>query len=195
MAVRPICSIPGCGKPHKGRGLCSAHHARMLRNGDPFSGRTEEGAPQKYLETVAVPYRGDDCLPWPFVRSANGYGQLRLKSGKKQVASRAVCEAAHGPPPTPQHVAAHSCGNGHLGCVNPSHISWKTLSANMADKIIHGTMSYGERSGTAKLTASDVRKIRAMEQTHRKSEIARLFSVSAFQVGKILRGESWSHIK
>ncbi|MGN7381658.1 hypothetical protein ACTHRH_06930 [Paenibacillus sp. SAFN-117] len=30
------CTIPGCDKPLKARGLCSMHHQRWWRNGDPL---------------------------------------------------------------------------------------------------------------------------------------------------------------
>lgn len=32
--VRPDCTIDGCNRPHKCRGLCSTHYARLLRRGD-----------------------------------------------------------------------------------------------------------------------------------------------------------------
>ena len=30
------CSIPGCGDPVKGRGLCQRHYKRLMRHGDPL---------------------------------------------------------------------------------------------------------------------------------------------------------------
>ena len=41
-----ICSIKGCGKPHKAHGWCSAHYSRYLRHGDPLAG----GAARKTRE-------------------------------------------------------------------------------------------------------------------------------------------------
>ncbi len=35
MATQRICSIPGCGKPHQARGLCSTHDYRMKKHGTP----------------------------------------------------------------------------------------------------------------------------------------------------------------
>src|SRR4051812_5100930 len=82
-------------------------------------------------------YCGDDCLIWPFSR-ARGYGNFGYL-GKNIYAHRFMCELIHGPAPTPDHHAAHSCGNGHKACVNPMHITWKTSSENMRDKELHGT--------------------------------------------------------
>jgi len=30
-----VCTVEGCPRPVKARGLCSTHHQRMLRNGSP----------------------------------------------------------------------------------------------------------------------------------------------------------------
>jgi hypothetical protein len=32
-----ICSVDGCGRKHKAKGLCNTHHRRQLRGGDPTS--------------------------------------------------------------------------------------------------------------------------------------------------------------
>src|SRR5579859_4466599 len=39
--------------------------------------------------------------------------------------ARVVCEAYHGPPPTPQHEAGHTCPDGeNARCINPRHLAW-----------------------------------------------------------------------
>ncbi|WP_292637037.1 hypothetical protein [Mesorhizobium sp.] len=57
-----------------------------------------------------------------------------MKDGKCRRVSRLVCEEVHGPPPSPDHEAAHSCDNGDLGCATKRHLSWKTPKENTADK-------------------------------------------------------------
>ncbi|MCX5858392.1 MAG: hypothetical protein NT056_00605 [Proteobacteria bacterium] len=32
--IRPTCSVPGCDKPARARGLCAAHYMAALRKGD-----------------------------------------------------------------------------------------------------------------------------------------------------------------
>jgi hypothetical protein len=54
-------------------------------------------------------------------------------------AHRVMCEIAHGPKPAPGFVAAHTCGKGREGCVNPRHLRWASQKENMADKLLHGT--------------------------------------------------------
>lgn len=92
----------------------------------------------RYFREVVVGYTGDDCLLWPFSKSNKGYGTIN-HDGRNLTVSRFLCAEVNGPPPTPDHVAAHSCGRGHTGCVNPRHLRWATRTENEADKIIHGT--------------------------------------------------------
>ena len=56
---------------------------------------------------------------------------------KEMAASRAMCIIVHGLPENPKHQAIHSCGNGHLSCVNPKHIRWGTNADNQRDRQIH----------------------------------------------------------
>lgn len=88
----------------------------------------------RFVKETALPFEGNECLEWPYSGNNWGYGQLTV-AGRLVVASRFVCEIAHGDPPTPEYQAAHSCGNGHLGCVNPQHLRWATPKENSADKI------------------------------------------------------------
>jgi hypothetical protein len=106
-------------------------------------------------------------------------------------AHRVMCLLAHGQPPSIEHVAAHSCGNGAGGCVNPRHLRWATASGNEADKVFHGTSNRGERSGSAKLTESEVRSIRSLEGRMTQQDIADKFGVHLMTVNSILRRRNW----
>lgn len=145
----PICSVPDCGKPSLARGWCSAHWHRHRRLGDPLGGgkmRAPVGEPLRYLREVVLAFDGDECLIWPYARTSSGYGNLGIEDGNA-VVSRLVCERVYGPPPTPDHEAAHSCGRGHEGCVTQNHLSWKTATENQADRVAHGTVNSGQRNG------------------------------------------------
>lgn len=76
-----------------------------------------------------IAHEGEECLIWPQSRNHQGYGQVGY-FGKVKKAHHIMCRLAHGEPPTPKHHAAHSCGNGHGGCVHPKHLSWKTPTEN-----------------------------------------------------------------
>lgn len=188
MATELLCSIPDCGKPARTRGWCNAHYHRWQRHGDPVAGRAANGEARAFL-AVAASYSGADCLTWPYARVESGYGRINI-NGRIRVASQVVCEMAHGTRPSDRHEAAHSCGNGHLGCVNQRHLSWKTPAENQGDKITHGTSARGERSNFAKLTEDSVRAI--YRDTRTCTAVARDFGVSFVTVSDIRRRRSWS---
>ena len=196
MAARfKTCSIDGCnGNAHDdangARGWCNAHYRRWRRLGDPAGGGTSKGEPLAFL-TAAIEYDGDGCLRWPYSKDRKGYGKVYI-DGKYCVSSRVVCERAHGPAPSRAHEAAHSCGKGHLGCIAPGHLSWKTRAENQADRIDHGTHTRGERGGSAKLTELQISEIRALRGKMPNREIAATFRVSDRTVRHILNGTNWA---
>tara|TARA_R100000655_G_scaffold109815_2_gene165676 strand:+ start:900 stop:1223 length:324 start_codon:yes stop_codon:yes gene_type:complete len=101
-----------------------------------------------------------------------------------------MCEKVNGPPPTPEHHAAHSCGKGHDGCVNPKHLYWATPKQNARDKITHGTSNRGERHGNAKLTRDAVTDIRS-NTTDSKDQLAAKYGVTRTTVNDVIAGRRW----
>lgn len=97
------------------------------------------GTAMRYLVDVVLRYEGDECTIWPFTRNDRGYARTRW-NGKLRNVCRMICEKVNGPPPTRVHQAAHSCGNGHLGCVTKRHLSWKSPQENSDDKYVHGSL-------------------------------------------------------
>lgn len=190
MATSRLCLIPNCGKRAAGRGWCSAHYARWQKHGDPLGGRVPNGAALQWIHDHTL-YADSDCLPWPFNRDRAGYGLIDLPL-MKQGAARYMCIVAHGEPPSSAHHAAHSCGNGNQGCVNPRHLSWKTPSENQDDRVAHGTSNRGRRNGSCKLTEDQVREIRALKGTLSQSKIAAQFGVQRFAVQAIHAGKKWA---
>src|ERR1700761_3707648 len=102
-----------------------------------------------------IEYAGDGCLIWPFFRDTEGYGRFGYNGIKTAKAHRWMCEAVHGPAPSSDHYAAHECGNGHLGCVHPKHVFWKTHAENTEDFIRDGRARYGTHE-RRKLTPEQV---------------------------------------
>lgn len=134
-----------------------------------------------------IGHQGDDCLKWPFATLPNGRGHLG-HDGKIWRASRLMCTLAHGEPPTPTHQAAHLCGNGHLGCVNPRHLVWQTRSENQLDRRKHGThrtSKYGQRGC---LNKDQVIAIRAMKGKCPKAHLAKRYGVSEATIYRVLDG-------
>jgi hypothetical protein len=193
MASSRICSIPDCGKTVrvKSRGWCNAHWIRWSRYGDPLLGQRPRDAAYNFIQKVAVPHKDKTaCLIWTFTKTGDGYGRLGL-NGERVAAHRFVCEAVNGKPPTPNHEAAHSCGNGHIGCVNPHHLSWKTRSENFADKLLHDTHNRGERNGHASITEAQARKVLSLKGRASRVEISRITGVTPTNVTHIHKGNSW----
>jgi hypothetical protein len=188
------CSFSDCDKKltrHSARGLCTGHYQQWHRGEDL---RTLEP------RNVAVPWllahvdhTGDDCLTWPFSRQWDGRGQIKWQ-GKMSKAHRQMCILAHGEPPEGKPEATHSCGNGHLGCVNPKHLRWGSDKDNKADMLVHGTRVRGERHGASKLTTAAVLEIRRLASDHSEAELARLFPVNRATIGKVIRRERWGHV-
>jgi hypothetical protein len=132
------------------------------------------------------------CVFWPFSRDVKGYAKINV-SGKPNNAHRVVCAEVNGPPPTSKHQAAHSCGNGKLGCVGPNCLRWATQVENEADKVAHGTRLTGSDVGNSKLTIDDVRKIHVLRaQGMTQEEIAATMNVRRQQVGRVADGSRWA---
>lgn len=139
------CRIEDCQYPLYAKGLCQPHYNRNLKYGDPLAGRTAWGSVRKWLDRVAVPYDGDDCLIYPFNRNEDGYGKVRI-DGSVVGAHAYVLAQRHGPRPEGME-CCHSCGGGHAGCVTFRHLRWDTHANNMADAVAHGTSRNAPRYG------------------------------------------------
>lgn len=184
-----ICLVDGCGKAVRSSGLCHAHHLRQLRHGDPTGGSTAWGAAQRFYRDIVLQSVSGECITWPFA-STRGHAVIRL-NGRLRRVCRLACEEKNGPPPTPRHEAAHSCGRGHLGCVNTRHLRWATKTENMADQYEHGVRAMGERHGHAKLTEQDVRSIRRLAGEMSQRQIAERYGVSRENIRAIHHRKSW----
>lgn len=118
------------------------------------------------------------CLTsWPFYRNPNGYGQTRINN-KTTYAHRLMCELAHGKPPTPKHEAAHRCGNGHLCCVNPLHLAWRTKRENRQESNAHGRGGRSRYGKYGALKPADIARIWELKGSMGQREIAAQFGVS-----------------
>lgn len=189
------CSIQDCKNDasHASGGradLCRAHYKKKLKYGDPCHIHTRHSEVTDWVAKY-LHHEGDDCLIWPFARSKQGYGHMRF-DGATKLAHRVICELVRGSPPSPASQAAHSCGKGHEGCVNPSHLRWDTRAGNFADKIEHGTDSRGEKSRLAKITNDDVIRIRSLRGAQSQSEIGAEYGLTQPTISKIQSGKRWS---
>jgi hypothetical protein len=146
-----------------------------------------------FYREIVLKFTGDECLIWPFNR-VKGYALTHVNRKPKYVC-RLALEELVGPPPTDKHQAAHSCGKGKNGCVNPKHLYWATQIENEIDKIRHGTKLHGSRHGASKLTEDQVREIFRLRKTKTNRAIAEIFGVANQTISKVLNGKNWSSVR
>lgn len=146
---------------------------------------------RRYFYNVVLTYEGDECLHWPFMKTEQGYGQIKFDK-RTYLTHRLVCQNAHGPSTPERNHAAHSCGK--RDCVNYRHLSWKTPQENSDDRIIHGTTNRGERNGKAILTAEDVREIRRCQRKVFQRVLAQRYGVAPGTIACIMARRIWKHV-
>lgn len=160
--------------------------------------KTPRGAALAFYRNVVQSHeQRAECILWPFARNERGYAVFGKRRGLLNtcLVSRLVCMEVNGPPPSSKSEAAHTCGDGHGGCINPRHLEWKTSKQNKDDQIIHGTRNKGERNGHARLTVSQVRQIRSLVKAHPQRAVADMFGVDQSHVSNIVRGKQWRHVR
>lgn len=187
MAVKELkCSVDDCHQSQCAKGLCRKHYWRARKYGDPLViKKAPNGECQDYYHNVVVNYEGDDCLPWPYALNDDGY-PLLYKGGKNVIVSRFLCAETYGPPPTDDHQAAHSCGNGHLACVNKKHLRWATFEENIQDRIIHGS-----RGGKPhpRLSSSQIENIVSLKSVEPQYVTARRYGLPPKKISLIQRAK------
>lgn len=184
------CIAPECHKDAVKRAMCNSHYLRWWKYGDLSLGGVSRGGAKKFI-LDNLNYESDECLVWPFFRNEKGYGDVKF-NGCKGLAHRVICTLKRGTPPSAEYEAAHQCGNGHKGCVNPNHIFWKTRLENIHDKEAHGTQPWGEKVHFAKLTCEQAREIKYSGM--KTKDAAKRFSISRDSVYNIRAGRTWKNL-
>lgn len=159
----------------------------MTANASKAHNRGRGAAAQFLRDNIS--YDGPGCLIWPFSRQPSGYGALGY-NGKQCYAHRLMCEMVKGPAPTTRHEAAHSCGRGRDGCVDPRHLDWKTPTENALDCAGHGTQSRNRWGNAGKLTRRQVAEIWALKGRETQAETGKRFDVSASTIRDVYLGRT-----
>ena len=180
----PLCSVHGCGRKVHAKDICAMHRKRELRHGSKdVVLRAANGEYDRWIMEMSR-HDGDECIFWPFSRDRNGYGP-----------SRKMCIAAHGEPESNELQAAHSCGNGNIGCMNPKHLRWATRKDNAGDMVDHGRSQRGEKCSMARLTEYAVRQIRGARSGESCASLAREFGVARWTVSRARSRETWAWLE
>jgi hypothetical protein len=162
--------------------------------------KTGYGEAQRWFRDH-INYQGDECLIWPFAAPAskmtpNKKRPVFAHKGKSYGVSRAMCEENYGPPPTPKHESAHSCGNGHNGCVNPKHLRWATAQENTDDKRLHGTMLRGSQMKNSKINEDIAREMRRLYDAGLAStpQLSEMFGINPSSCWHVVARKTWRHV-
>lgn len=186
----PICRVDSCNGLTDSLGYCTTHYYRFRRHGDPCGGpRSVRGEKLRWLRAHSS-YSNEQCLTFGFPLGRDGYGSVGY-SGATHRAAHVMLRLVVGDPPSPIHQCAHSCGNGHKGCVNPKHLRWATPKENTDDRRAHGNILLGSRHGGSKLVEHQVIEIRLLKGLLRAKEVAANYGVSFCTVFDIWAGRTW----
>lgn len=129
---------------------------------------------------------------------SQGYMIVNLRKngeGKSHLVHRLVLRAFKRPMRSDQRVTRHL--NGVKTDNRLENLTWGDWVEIMADRVIHGTLTNGEKVGSAKLTAEQVRAIR--ERYARggipQSALAGEYGVRQSLINRIIHSKLWRHLK
>lgn len=187
-----VCSVEGCGRPYKRRGLCHTHAERAAYHGElpPLPKAT---ALERFMAKVSpCPLTG--CWWWTGGEESSGYGRFNVALGEQERSHRAAWLLFRGLIPPGMEVC-HSCDN--RACVNPAHLFLGTNAENIADMVAKERHATGERQASAKLTDAAVEEIRAAYRAGgvTQRELADRFGVCHQVIGKAIQGRTWRHVE
>lgn len=140
---------------------------------------------------AALSSKTDECVPWGGTIKNDGYGVYKTRYGQYR-ANRAVCELAHGRPPSEGWFAMHECNN--PTCVNPRHLSWGSPQDNSSHMKESGRSMYGTKAGHAVLTEQVVLLIRRTDPRITNEDLSRALGISKITISKARAGRSWRHL-
>ncbi len=154
---------------------------------------------ERYEKVDRVESIEGKCWEWTHNKHSYGYGRISVK-GNWRLAHRVSWVKYNSAIPEDKQVN-HRCHN--ESCVNPEHLYLGTQEDNVHDAVEEGNFkdrengdTHGEINGQSKLSEDDVRQIKKEYENTEKTyfQLADSFGISYAQVGRIVRGERWSHI-
>lgn len=196
-----ICTVDGCERKHKSKGLCATHYKFYSVHGY-IGGKVIKPLSERLFAKVdKSPGIGPngDCWEWRGYVHPTGYGQIgRGKASEGMVHThRAVYELTNGPIPEGLWVL-HTCDN--RLCCNPAHLWLGTPKQNTQDMIAKGRrraaskVARGEDVTLSKLTEEKVRAMRA-EPPMTFKKLGAKYGVTAGTANKVILRQTWAHVK
>lgn len=134
-------------------------------------------------------HKTDSCWLWKGDTSLSGYGRIWYK-GRTVRAHRIAWMLNSGELPPTTALVLHKCDT--PACVRPDHLFLGTTQDNIRDKVAKRRHAKGETHYNHKLTADDVRAIRA--STESNVALARKYGVHNDNIRYVRIRRSWAHI-
>lgn len=195
-----FCSVDGCVRKHKRKGLCDTHAKFFERNGYIGERRIKTLEERLWDRVDKNPGQGPngDCWQWMGYVHPTGYGQIgrTTQPGDNINTHRAAYIVAKGEIPDGLWVL-HTCDN--RLCCNPDHLWLGTPKENTQDMISKGRRRKasdtprGEDVSLAKLTEEMVRAMRAEPPMTFKA-LGEKYGVTAATANKVILRRTWTHI-
>ena len=136
------------------------------------------------------------CWNWTGSKNTAGYGTFQTReTGERQTLAHRISFVFAGKKLRKGQCVLHKCDN--RSCINPKHLYAGSRIDNARDLRERGGRKgicavRGEEAGNAKLTESDVMKIRRSKKSH--VVIAAQFGISRPHVSYIQTGKTWKHL-
>ena len=149
-----------------------------------------------WARTVAEEDSG--CLIWLGSGLRDGYGTIKIYRDELKIGiflAHRVAWALHHKKDPGRLLVCHTCDN--PPCINPKHLFAGTHFQNTMDARnkgrLHGGNIHGEQHYCAKLTSSEIRRIRLLHQRGTSpANIARQFSIERGHVYNIVNRHCWA---
>jgi len=191
------CSVSGCEGAVDSWGLCNKHYLRLRKHGSVDENLSTHAPMEERFWRRVAKRTEQECWEWVGTKRNTGYGVIHSggRGGKYVSTHRYSCGLHHGPPPTPTHVAMHSCDN--RSCVNPHHLRWGTASENIKEAFTKNrkqpTILRGLENPRSKLNEDQVRFVRANAGLG-PAKLGRICGCAPTTIHAVLSGRTWKHL-
>ena len=151
---------------------------------------------ERVINKINLIIDSNSCWNWTgSIRNKGGYGSYKWNR-QDWLAHRLIWHLFVEPLTDPEIKLLHKCDN--VLCVRPLHLFTGTQLDNIQDMVNKGRArsNKGSASGMAKLTEEKVDEIYKLSELGlTQTKIGTNFGVSHATIGRILRGNTWKHVK